>query len=443
MKAELVQAASEVITNQQNSGEHMKKLTSLLIGCSLALAGAALAQQPVEQQSPSKGKHAPEKAHPAQAQPKSNAAKPQAPPASHQGATQQHGTTHNAGATKEHGATTQQGIRPFPLRTPVQARDEHAATNEPQAPPASHQRATQQHGTTHNAGATKEHGATTQQGIRPFPLRTPVQARDEHAATNEPGAGKSANAPAHQESATSPKTDESADTSTPNARQQRVEQRRKGMKGQAPASKTSTNPEAPAAGAAPAGAAAGKQNMQANAGAKAKKPDPQKVQQIKTQHANFRAQPKPQQVPAVTFNQNYRIERSEQWQGPQYEVFRSYHPEWHEQGWYHSHYNRVELIGGGYYFWNAGYWYPAWGYSPSAQYYAYDGPIYVGHRAEPPDKVIADVQAVLQEMGYYSGEVDGLLGPMTREALTAYQADQGLTTTAVIDEPTLDSLGMS
>ena len=66
----------------------------------------------------------------------------------------------------------------------------------------------------------------------------------------------------------------------------------------------------------------------------------------------------------------------------------------------------------------------------------------MGDRAEPPDKVIADVQALLQEMGYYKGEVDGLLGPLTREALTAYQADQGLTTTAAIDEPTLDSLGM-
>jgi peptidoglycan hydrolase-like protein with peptidoglycan-binding domain len=38
--------------------------------------------------------------------------------------------------------------------------------------------------------------------------------------------------------------------------------------------------------------------------------------------------------------------------------------------------------------------------------------------------------------------VDGLLGPMTREALTGYQADQGIAATAVIDEPTLDSLGM-
>ena len=230
------------------------------------------------------------------------------------------------------------------------------------------------------------------------------------------------------------------------------------MKGQAAAPKTSTNPEAPAAGAAGAGAAgagaagagaassvpaAGQQNAQANAGAKAKKPDPQQVQQIKSQHANFRAQPKPQQVPPVTFDQNYRIQGSDRWQGQHYQVFRSYHPEWHDQGWYHSHYNRVELIGGGYYFFNNGYWFPAWGYSPSAQYYAYDGPIYAGQHAEPPDKVIADVQAVLQQMGYYRGEVDGLLGPMTREALTAYQADQGLYQTAAIDAPTLDSLGMS
>ena len=83
------------------------------------------------------------------------------------------------------------------------------------------------------------------------------------------------------------------------------------MKGPA-AAKTTTSPAAaPAgAGAAPPGSPAGKQNTQANAGAKAKKPDPQKVQQIKTQHANFRAQPKPQQVPAVTYNQNYRIQKA-------------------------------------------------------------------------------------------------------------------------------------
>jgi Putative peptidoglycan binding domain len=351
----------------------MKKLTSILIGCSLALAGAALAQQPVEQQSPSKNKHAPEKSHSTEAQPKPNAVKPQTPPATHQGATHEHAAPHQPSPMKEQGAA------------------------------------------------------------------------HEHAATNEPGAGKGHKPPAHEESA-APKTNvsgEAAGAQTPTARQQRVEERRK-ARGGAEAAKTSTNPAAPnAAAAGAAGVAAGHQNVQANAGAKAKKPDPQQVQQIKSQHANFRAQPKPQQVPAVTYNQNYRIQGSEQWQGSQYEVFRSYHPEWHDQGWYRSHYNRVELIGGGYYFWNNGYWYPAWGYSPSAQYYAYDGPIYVGQHAEPPDKVIADVQAVLQQMGYYKGEVDGLLGPLTREALAGYQTDQGLTTTEAIDEPTLDSLGMS
>jgi hypothetical protein len=168
----------------------------------------------------------------------------------------------------------------------------------------------------------------------------------------------------------------------------------------------------------------------------------QKVEQIKQQHVNFHAQPRPDKVPAVTFSASYRVQGSDRWQGPQYEVYRSYHPERHDQGWYRSRYQRVELIGGGYYYFNNGYWYAAWGYDPGHEYYAYDAPIYAGKHAEPPDKVIADVQAVLQEMGYYKGEVDGLLGPLTREALTGYQTDQGMTVTAVIDEPTLDALGM-
>jgi Putative peptidoglycan binding domain len=184
-------------------------------------------------------------------------------------------------------------------------------------------------------------------------------------------------------------------------------------------------------------------------GGEMKKADPQKVQQvkqqaqqIKQQHKDFRAQPRPDRAPTVTFNANFRIQGSDRWQGPQYEVYRSYHPQRHDRGWYQSHYSRVELISGGYYYWDKGYWYPAWGADPSAEYYAYDAPIYVGQSAEPVDQVIADVQTALQEMGYYQGEVDGLLGPMTRDALTAYQADQGLATTAVIDEPTLDSLDM-
>ena len=210
------------------------------------------------------------------------------------------------------------------------------------------------------------------------------------------------------------------------------------------------NTQSPAPTAAQTNVQANTANTQATAGAgqgnnrlgRGKRLDPQTVQTIKSQHSNFRAQPRPDRVPAVTFNQNNRIQGAEQWQGPQYGVFRSYHPEMHDQGWYRSRYQRVELIGGGYYYWNNGYWFPAWGYERSAQYYPYDGPIYVGRNAEPPDRVIADVQAILQQAGYYRGEVDGLLGPLTREALTAYQADNGLYTTAAIDEPTLSSLGL-
>ncbi len=188
------------------------------------------------------------------------------------------------------------------------------------------------------------------------------------------------------------------------------------------------------------GGAGAKPTKAGNIGKNGKQVD---VQKIKGQHTNFRAQAQPQKIKSVTYNQNYRIVGAERWAGPQYEVFRVYTPGWHDSGWYRSNFARVELIGGGYYYFNNGYWYPAWGYDPAAQYYAYDGPIYVGQRAEPPDQVIADVQAELQDMGYYRGEVDGLLGPLTREALTAYQSDHGLYTTAVIDEPTLDALGMS
>ena len=195
--------------------------------------------------------------------------------------------------------------------------------------------------------------------------------------------------------------------------------------------------------AANAGTSAGSANAKIKSGTVGKNGKTVDVQQIKGQHTNFRAQPKPQQVKSVTYNQNYRIVNAERWQGPQYEVFRAYRPAWHDAGWYQSNFPQVASIGGGYYYFNNGYWYPAWGYDPGAQYYAYDGPIYVGQRAEPPDQVIADVQAELKDMGYYSGEVDGLLGPLTREALTAYQADHGLYTTAAIDEPTLNALGMS
>ncbi|MBA2435504.1 MAG: peptidoglycan-binding protein [Chthoniobacterales bacterium] len=40
------------------------------------------------------------------------------------------------------------------------------------------------------------------------------------------------------------------------------------------------------------------------------------------------------------------------------------------------------------------------------------------------------------------GEVDGLVGPKTREALAAYQTDHELEVTSAVDEPTVEALGL-
>src|SRR6266568_9061692 len=75
-------------------------------------------------------------------------------------------------------------------------------------------------------------------------------------------------------------------------------------------------------------------------------------------------------------------------------------------------------------------------------YYPYDGPIYAYNNL-PPNQVIGNVQLALQQQGYYHGEVDGLLGPLTRAAIADYQRDHRLYVTSAIDQPTLQSLGMA
>src|SRR5881296_542087 len=162
---------------------------------------------------------------------------------------------------------------------------------------------------------------------------------------------------------------------------------------------------------------------------------------LKAQKFNLPKQPNTAKAPPVKFQPNKHIKGSQNWQGQQYTVFRNYKSEWHDQNWWHSHHSNIVFVFGAPYYWNAGYWFPAWGYNPNA-YYAWDGPIY-GYNHLPPDQVIANAQAALQQQGYYQGEVDGLLGPLTRDAIANYQRDHGLYTTSTIDQPTLRSLGMA
>jgi len=176
----------------------MKKLTSLLIGCSLALAGAALAQQPVEQQSPSKGKRAPEKTHAAtQGQPGANAVKPEGRPGKQTGAMKEQGAMHQPGAMKERGMTNERG-----------------AMNQP--------------------GAGKGQKAPVHQESATAP-GTNVSGQQVGGATNEPGAGKGRKGRAHEKSENAPATGtdvsgRAAGMPTQVGKEQQVKERKQGVK---------------------------------------------------------------------------------------------------------------------------------------------------------------------------------------------------------------------
>ena len=133
--------------------------------------------------------------------------------------------------------------------------------------------------------------------------------------------------------------------------------------------------------------------------------------------------------------------RNARFSGSNYAAFYNYNRQWHDRGWWRSHHSQIVFVLGGWWYWNAGYWYPAWGYDSNA-YYPYDGPIY-GYSDLTPDGIIVNVQVALQQQGYYAGALDGDLGPQTRGALAAYQADHGLAVTSAVDGPTLQTLGLT
>ncbi|HYJ04143.1 MAG TPA: peptidoglycan-binding protein [Chthoniobacterales bacterium] len=423
----------------------MKKITHLLIVCSLALAGAVTAQEPTPEESPGSKKQRPDKKAPAEVKPTAPRApkteapavapKTEAPPVKEPAATR-------APAVPKPEKKAPDAPKPAPAATTETKTQEPATSATPDAKKKQSEKRSSEAtkspaasaDTSPSATAATRTTATATPATKTTATATPASAK----ATATPATAAASATPAAKATAT-PAAATTA-SATPAAATTASATPATATTASATPAAATTASATPAA-AATASAAPSIAQTSPNPAA-AKKPEPQKIEQIRQRHANFTAQPRPDRVPAVTFSSGYRIQGSDQWQGPQYEVYRSYRPERHDQAYYRSRYQRVELIAGGYYYFHNNYWYPAWGYNPTNEYYAYDAPIYAGKRALPPDKVIANVQAVLQEMGYYKGEVDGLLGPLTRAALTGYQTDQGMVVTAVIDEPTLDSLGM-
>jgi hypothetical protein len=114
----------------------------------------------------------------------------------------------------------------------------------------------------------------------------------------------------------------------------------------------------------------------------------------------------------------------------------------HDRDWWRRSNYRLVRYGGGYWYWNSGWWYPAYGYDPYYSHYVYDGPIF-GYGYAAPGDVTAQVQRSLAQQGYYYGPIDGILGPGTRSAIQRYQIDHGLAVTAAIDEQTLYTLGLT
>jgi hypothetical protein len=58
------------------------------------------------------------------------------------------------------------------------------------------------------------------------------------------------------------------------------------------------------------------------------------------------------------------------------------------------------------------------------------------------DANVLKVQRLLSALGYDPGTVDGVLGPLTRQAIAAYQRLHNLSATGDLDEPTLSALGL-
>jgi hypothetical protein len=181
---------------------------------------------------------------------------------------------------------------------------------------------------------------------------------------------------------------------------------------------------APQAAVAPRKTQAGSQKNRAHGTRKpAAQDQPASSGQV---HRGDQPRLKPLQHPAVNYS----------------DAVKRQHHERRGRSWWKSHYTTIVFVTGhGYYYWDAGYWFPAFGYDPRYENYDYNGPIFT-YGNLLPDQVIYNVQRALKELGYYSGPLTGSLGSGTIAAIAAFQEDNGLDATGAIDDPTVEALGL-
>ena len=56
---------------------------------------------------------------------------------------------------------------------------------------------------------------------------------------------------------------------------------------------------------------------------------------------------------------------------------------------------------------------------------------------------VTQIQTKLQQLGYYSGDLDGIFGTGTKSAVLAFQRDQGLDADGIAGKNTLSALGIT
>jgi hypothetical protein len=133
---------------------------------------------------------------------------------------------------------------------------------------------------------------------------------------------------------------------------------------------------------------------------------------------------------------NWSGSRSTTAQAHQINANNSHHH--HDHNWWKHHCVTFIFFDWGWWGWDDGWWYPAWGYDPYSNY-EYNEPIYGD---VSPEQVVAGVQAELQRRGYYAYAIDGKMGPLTQSAIARYQTDHHMNITSGIDPATLGSLGI-
>lgn len=117
---------------------------------------------------------------------------------------------------------------------------------------------------------------------------------------------------------------------------------------------------------------------------------------------------------------------------------------WHA-GSFHGHgghYFHGHFYAPGFAFYGYGYpWWWDYPYYPYS-YYGYDGYDSGPYDGDHDPRFFSPrgVQAALAVRGYYSGRIDGVIGPETRAAIRSFQAHEGLPVTGQIDSGLIGAL---